>query len=96
MIAAVIAEGVMLIVLIVVLFLRLRAYDEAIASARADHFEQQKLWTEERRELLNRVQAPHVIPVRKGEGPKAQPKPHEANLSVIGRVSKPQEMPDAG
>lgn len=50
----------------------------------------EKAWTDERRELVSRIQAPHHIPLSTGD-PFVFPEPEPDELELVGTIADPPE-----
>lgn len=63
-----------------------RADDRADALA-ASHDDERREWTRERQELLNRIQAPHLIPLAPRTPEVEEEKPEDDEWDLVGTIA---------
>jgi hypothetical protein len=63
-----------------------RADDRTDALA-ASHDDERREWTRERQELLNRVQAPHLVPIAPRAAPDEAERPDGDEWDLVGTIA---------
>lgn len=59
--------------------------------------EQEQAWTDERRELLTRIQRPEIVPIKRPPADSQAPSARRtAGLAQVGRVADPLDDGDQG
>lgn len=81
------APFVLAALLLLAAHLRDERADRREAAIRAEHEDERLAWTRERQELLNRIQAPHLIPMpAQAAAPAAEPVPDD-EWDLVGTIA---------